>query len=583
MNRNERFRIYGARLNRFAHRFFIFVGMLALFSLVVGASAEGEARRITGIVLILALCVGIVILWFTSRSQRELDRSQQLAAETALLFPYADAGERDQKYTLRKRREKRLEALFYLILAVITGLWFWAMYAVEADKASWVIGGTVILPGLLLISAVLFILSLLPVSDDEEMPAVSKQEQLLTQSILKYSGPQPDHEGVQIVHALTLEDECKTAEEYLQRERSSQRGDTLLLKVGMWFFFIVPLILFVLSFAVAAGGGPKWFMLFTGILALASTALWIFMTHVPGGKGSATSASRRMKQLKSREYRVIRDTILSHRLEEDAAEIEFAQCGKVRVPCHSKDQYIRYFCVPRHAAIVAIYKGRIQSIALLRDDDEAEAAAPLQEEADSDVDLDTIMSDEALHEAALREIENMSPSRRREMEVEIEHMLNVTTSDKPYSERTTLEQGEWHQAVSTDLHRSDPDISMSAIESYITEQLKVPRSAIPEMKENPFAPAVRRRLLIAVAAGIGGALVTAVIEKTTGSGLGFLYLIFSVLTGGIAMSCADDISTMGKFRKLQKAYQDPKYRRKVLDAAVYREIREQVKQRRGIE
>ena len=60
-----------------------------------------------------------------------------------------------------------------------------------------------------------------------------------------------------------------------------------------------------------------------------------------------------------------------------------------------------------------------------------------------------------------------------------------------------------------------------------------------------------------------------------------MYLIISTLTGGIAMSCAESFSTMMKFRKLQKAYRDPKYRRKVLDAAVYREIREQVKQRRG--
>ena len=618
MGRNDRIRVYGARLNRFAHRFFIFFGMLALFSLFVGASAEGEERRVAGALLVLALSVGIVIGWFASKRQRELDRSQQLAAETTLLFPYIDAAGLDHEYTLRKRREKRLEALFYLILAVLTGLWFWAMYAAEANEASWMIGFTVIMPGLLLISAVLFIISILPVRQDEKMPGVSRLDLELARTMLKTSEVQPDDKGVQTVHALSLEEECKTAEEYLRRERSQQRGNTILLKFGKWFFVVIPLILFVFGLIIADAGGPKWFVLFTGILVLMSTALWIFMTHAPGGMGSAASASRRLRQMKSDQYRVIQDTILSHRMGDGAAEIEFAQSGKVRVPCRSNNEYIKFFSVPRHAAILALYKGRIQSIALLRDDDAAAqsaadqpngGAAPdvaiedealratvlrkiegmgpemygevlTQEEAVPDVDLETIMSDEALHEAALREIECMSPSRRREMEVEIEQMFRAANPGTPYLEMTTLERGAWHDAVSSDLRKSTVDITLNAIESYVMERLNVPRSAIMKMTKNPFAPAVRSKLLIAVLVGIGGALVTAIIEKTTSRGLGYVYLIVSVLTGGIAMSCAEDFSTMLKFRKLQKAYQDPKYRRKVLDAAVYRELRERVKQSR---
>ena len=47
------------------------------------------------------------------------------------------------------------------------------------------------------------------------------------------------------------------------------------------------------------------------------------------------------------------------------------------------------------------------------------------------------------------------------------------------------------------------------------------------------------------------------------------------------MSCGDAVMNMNRFRKLQKAYRDPAYRRKMLDAAIYREIKEQVKLRRG--
>ena len=166
------------------------------------------------------------------------------------------------------------------------------------------------------------------------------------------------------------------------------------------------------------------------------------------------------------------------------------------------------------------------------------------------------------------------------MEVEIEQMFRATNPGAHYLEMTTLERGELHDAISLDLRKSTADITLNAIESYVMERLNVPRSAVMQMKKNPFAPVVRRRLLIAALVGIGGVLVTAVIEKTAGISLGYVYLIISVLTGSIAMSCAEDFSTMLKFRKLQKAYQDPKYRRKVLDAAVYRELREQVKQRR---
>ena len=202
MKKENRLRLCGARLNRFIYRFFIFIGMVALFSLMIGASAPGEERRAMGVLLIAGLSVGIVILWFSGRRQRELDRSQQLAAETALLFPYADAEELNHEYTLRKRREKRLEALFYLILALLAGVWFWAMYAAEASAASWQIGLLVIAPGLLIISAVLFILSVIPRVLDEEMPDVSKQSLELTRSMLRFDDPQREEEGVQTVRAV---------------------------------------------------------------------------------------------------------------------------------------------------------------------------------------------------------------------------------------------------------------------------------------------------------------------------------------------------------------------------------------------
>ena len=225
VRRNDRIRIYGARMTRFAHRFFCYIGLVALFSIVTGAPSE-DGEGFTGVLLVLALSVGSAILWLTNKKQRELDRSQQIAAETILLFPDADAAELDHEYTLRRRREKRTEALFYLNLAVLTGIWFWAMYAIGAGEASWLIGGRVILPGLLLISAVLFILSVLPIRKDQKMPGVSRQDLELTESILKRGDTQPADEKVGTLYSLSLEEKCKTPEEYLRKERTQQRRDT---------------------------------------------------------------------------------------------------------------------------------------------------------------------------------------------------------------------------------------------------------------------------------------------------------------------------------------------------------------------
>ena len=103
---------------------------------------------------------------------------------------------------------------------------------------------------------------------------------------------------------------------------------------------------------------------------------------------------------------------------------------------------------------------------------------------------------------------------------------------------------------------------------------------VMNMKKNPFTVSLGRKLLIAAVVVAIGAVGTAAVEKVTGAKLGFVYIIFSVISGSIALSCGEEVINIMRFRKLKKSYFDPQYRSKVLDAAVYEEIREQVKQQR---
>ena len=168
------------------------------------------------------------------------------------------------------------------------------------------------------------------------------------------------------------------------------------------------------------------------------------------------------------------------------------------------------------------------------------------------------------------------------MEAEIREVLdwNDVIREKGYSGLTTLEQGKFHAAAAMDLRHSNADVELSAVESSVMESLDLSRQEIMNMKKNPFAHRVLRKLLTAAAIEILGVLVTAAVEKNTGVRLGFVHLAISALTGLLALSCAEDIVHMRQFRRLQKAYRDPAYRKKVLDAAVYREIREQAVRQR---
>lgn len=569
MKKSDRIRLLGARLQRLFGRFSIFIGMILLFSLTTGGAADDLGRFLYGAILTIGLTIGIVIWWFMSRDQRELDRSHQLAAEVEELYPFLSRDEQEQAFFRRRGRERRVEALFYLILAALAALWFWAMRAIGAQPLSWKVGWFVIVPALLLIALSLLIASFLPLKDDA-MPRLSpKVRPSIDPGKLKGGS------GCR----LSSSDKNVSAEEYLEGRIRQERGGAALLTVAIGFFGVLPLLLFGVGIAaVVVKGAPSWFLLFSGILALFSVSLLVFLARMPG---SALNESPRknIRRLRSSNCRVLRDSILSYRYDNLSSSVmlEFAQSGTLKLPL-SAANYRKYFGAERNRAIVLSYFGIAEELVLLPYDN-GSAAAPAEKSTPC---ADILFSEEALHEAALAELERLAPTRRAELEEDINQMLKMAdyVRNKGYFQLTTEQQGQFHTLTATDMRLASPDIILSATESAVMTRLRVSRQQIAQMKRNPFVAPMAAKLVIAAAVVLLGILITGAIERATGASLGFVYLVISAVSGSLALSCADQIVNAVRFRKLQKAYRDPEYRRKVLDAAVYRELREQVKSRR---
>ncbi len=570
MKKNDRIRLNGNRLNRLTYRFFIYVGMMALMSLLLGTVSVDAGTRIFYIVVLLALLVGMLILWIRSSEQRHLDRSHQLAFEVTQLYPDASSADQNRLYHLRRQRELRLEALFYLVLAVLTAVWDLGLYAAQATAFSQVLTVLVILPGLAMLSLVLLILSFTRQQKYEEMPLLTAQElQWMRAAAQLRSRPAA---GENRIRALTGEKEVLTTDEYLRRERKSALGSFFLMRFAFIFFCGCPLVLLLFGIAFAASGEQPWFLLFTGVLALLSIPLWVYMTRISHNESAHTWLLRYIR-LKSGKYHASRDSILSAEwLEsEGCAELDLSQAGTVRYPC--SQEYYQKFCLESgKEALVLTLDGRVDSVALLPEGGEATASAA------GKADTDLPLSEEAIRQAALTEIENMAPGRRQAIEADIKATLDMTDymRERGYSNMTTEEQGRMHTVFANDLRNSTTDISLSSIEDYLTKRLQVTREEIGLMKKNPFAAAVRRRLLLALVIEIVGVVGTAAAAKITGANLNFMYLIVSAVMGGLALSCAEQFISMRRFRKLQKAYRDPKYRRQLLDAEIYRELKERL-------
>ena len=208
---------------------------------------------------------------------------------------------------------------------------------------------------------------------------------------------------------------------------------------------------------------------------------------------------------------------------------------------------------------------------------------PAHRKAKKGQDDGQLLDEAYRRQEALRKIERMAPEQRQALEAEIENRFDVldNLSEKGYSNLSTVEQNQLMAASSSEMNRLNPDMELGGIETALTEKLGVTRMEILRMEKNPFVPILRRRLILTVLVGLCGNLGTALVERSTGAELGFAYLAFSAFAGYLALHCGEALVNVRRFRKLQKAYRDPRFQRKLLDAAVYQELKTQVERRRA--
>ena len=562
MKKTDRIKLCGARLNRLTFRFFIFYGMMFLYTAVTFALGN-VGQFLYGALIVLGLSVGIVVLWFRTREKREINRTRQLAAEVEALYPQLSCGEQEQAYLRRMGRERRLEALFYLNLAVLAALWFWAMYDIGASSAMWGPGFFLIVPALLLIALALLVMSFFT-HRSSPMPSVSEEQRRSAAAAMAAGGAR---------RTVTSTEEEMTAAAFLKRKKRSALGTAAL---DIFFVcFLNGFLLAAIVYEILSGGGTDLATRIIGLLVLsAPLALTLYLALTPGS-ALYERPVRTLIRLNGPGCAARRDSILSYRyLDADGAvQLEFAQSGTATLPL-SPQEYEKYFRAPRNRALVLSFNGVIEELVLLPYDEGA-AAAPAEKTVPSE---EIIFSEEALRQAAREELERLSPTRRAEMEADIKERLRAAKmSYEEYARLSTEEEGKRIMLFSADMRAATGDVDLGGIEAGLMRKLNVSRRELADMKRNPFTAPMLTKLAIAAAVVIGGILITALIERATGAELGVVYVIISTASGALALSCAGQIVNAIRFRKLQRAYRSPQYRQKLLDAAVYRELREEIK------
>ena len=194
-----------------------------------------------------------------------------------------------------------------------------------------------------------------------------------------------------------------------------------------------------------------------------------------------------------------------------------------------------------------------------------------------------MLSDEQIKEEAKKRISNMSPSRRAQIEKDINETLDMNeyVSKKGYLNLTPEEQGKFHKLQSKNMNRGNAGgVINASVESSIMKKLNVSREEIRNMKKNPFKAKMYKQVLLTVLANLG-LVATAGIAKATGADLTAAYPILSGLSGFFALGFGNQLVNAVRFRNLQKSYDRTDYQDKEIEAEVYREIREEVEKGRS--
>ena len=194
------------------------------------------------------------------------------------------------------------------------------------------------------------------------------------------------------------------------------------------------------------------------------------------------------------------------------------------------------------------------------------------------------LTDEEIHEEAVRRASSMDPSERKLLEDDINHYFDLLelSREKGFDHLTKEEKKAYYEAAGKSMRNGTPDLEYAALERHLTVTRGLSRKEIAEAKGNPFLLRFFIWLGITVLVGAGGVLAVALIEKASGLELKWAYLVISTASGLLALRTANELMTLFRFRKFQRALRKGEYPEQLVKAEVYQVIKEEVKEKRGI-
>lgn len=193
------------------------------------------------------------------------------------------------------------------------------------------------------------------------------------------------------------------------------------------------------------------------------------------------------------------------------------------------------------------------------------------------------LSDKEIKAEARKRLEEMDPAERKKLEDSINEgfVLVEKAVNQGYKSLSKEERLQYHRFEANNYEKGNPGgYDLGSVEYDVMNKLNVTRDEIKDMKKNPFHAGILRYILLAALAGVG-MLVTAWISKATGWDLDLAYPILGGAGGLLALGFGDQLVYAVRFRRLQRSYEKEGFDEKAIEAAVYNELRDQIRSQRG--
>ncbi len=586
MKKRAKIRISGARARRLYRRSIAFLGLTALYSLTFAVADAFSGDWYFGLALLIGAAIGLCIGFFKMRDKRKAERRMQIITEAEELHPEMSAEERCEVGLRLRHKEMRIESLLYLCFAAASFGWCCLLHPID-EGPFWInVGIACGVP--LLISIGLLLASF---ANGDPMEYMERLSDSKTRDLLERL-KRPDRRSERnLAEVVTISDTDfpETGKDGGAYVREALSGYHFVSWLAFGFFVVFPLVLCIFVFVMQFVP----FLLFFGMIAAFSISIWFYLEYMTDGM--VVSPLRLVYWLiRSRTgvCGVSKDAVVVFSRYEDkqgVMEVCFDRAGTYWVKWRDTYNGFRQLLLSAESEVALVTVGK-RFLAVILKEKETDLPGTEAEEENRQIGGESassvpntekkLLSSYEITEEAERRLKQMDPAVRRETEREIREYLDLShlyvSKTLANDHLTRGQEAEYWRAQNFHRSRLIPNSELGSIESHVMNKLHASREEISRMKKNPYAKSTFLTLIIVAAVGIGGIVGTALIEKYTGAELGFLYIIFGIVTSSLALAFGNRLINMLRFRKLQRAYRNPDYQENLIQSEVYKKIYEQV-------